>query len=164
MKCASPAVKQIYANEIFTRLSATGNPMAADLLMETTVKHTRASSGKVEQAGTGILMEHICEEIPNKPPQDLLMKELRTEKQQVRKGRSKTHDRLRSNSPLIAGYKLIHEQMEFWHHTNEPIVSRKNGQLVRAKKHSYELPKKETLNPQVLQFGRIGTKRAINYL
>ena len=76
MKCASPAVKQIYANEIFTRLTATGNPMAVDLAMEMSVKHTRSIAGKVEQPGTSIIMEHGCEETPNKPPQDLLIKEL----------------------------------------------------------------------------------------
>ena len=82
----------------------------------------------------------------------------------MRKGRSKTHDRLRINLPLLAGYELIHNRMEFWHPTNEPVIGRKSGQPVRVQKNSFDLPKKETLNPQVLEFVKIGTERAVKYL
>ena len=40
MECASLAVKTLNAKDMFTRMSATGNPEYFDLIMEKSVGHT----------------------------------------------------------------------------------------------------------------------------
>ncbi|KAL7523896.1 hypothetical protein ACHAWF_001595 [Thalassiosira exigua] len=137
---------------------------AADLIMEKSVQHNRKKTGKVEQMGMDKKMEHAAEEIPNQPAQYLVMKDLRTKSEEdLRKSGSKTHDWLRNKSPIIKGFDLIHNSIQLWHPTEQPIIDGTPDNSVRAKANEYNLPGKETLNPEILQFPTIGTKRAIKY-
>eukprot|EP00986_Skeletonema_menzelii_P002100 scaffold575_cov121-Skeletonema_menzelii.AAC.1 len=61
--CFSPAEKQLYSNEVFTRLTANGKPEAADLNMEKSVLHVRNKLGKNDREGMEIKMEGACNKI-----------------------------------------------------------------------------------------------------
>ena len=62
--------------------------------------------------------EQSRKQIPNQPPQDLIMKGLRTGLIEERSGGSKIHDPLRDKSPLIKGFDLIHHELQWWHPTD----------------------------------------------
>ncbi|KAL9178464.1 hypothetical protein ACHAXT_003794 [Thalassiosira profunda] len=165
-KCASPAMKELYANEIFTRLSAFGKSMFADENMEKSIKHFRDPIGKTERPGdaTEKKMEAAAVAIPQKPPQAQVRQELRTGSAQPSSGKTRSHERLHENSPLIQGHELVHNQIKLWHPTDRPIIGdygKPNPKY--AEPNSYDLPGKETLNPEVLQCFEIGKKRMEAY-
>ncbi|KAL7526067.1 hypothetical protein ACHAXR_001297 [Thalassiosira sp. AJA248-18] len=166
MHCAPPAVRALYENEIFTRLTATGKPQPSDQAMEKSVKHVRRHMGKVDQGRVmEKKMEYTCSEIPNRAPEENVRRELREGSSTFKSSCSTGDEWLRENSPLIQGFRLIHREIQLWHHTNQPIIRRGADRApIFSKPNSYELPKKETLNPQVLVFDKIGTKLAIDYL
>ena len=141
MKCASPAVKQLYTNEIFIRLTATGDSKHADLAMEKTIKHVHGKVGKAERAGMDKMVEFVCEDIPNEAPEALLVKGVRTKSGRDTTSKSRSHGWLRDKSPLIKGFDLIYNGVQIWHHTNEPIIGKgSKGKLLYAKPNSYDLP------------------------
>ncbi|KAL7525420.1 LOW QUALITY PROTEIN: hypothetical protein ACHAXR_000998, partial [Thalassiosira sp. AJA248-18] len=164
--CAPPAVRVLYENEVFTRLTATGKAQPSDqaMEMEKSVKHDRRHMGKVDQGRVmEKKMEHVCNEIPNRAPGENVRRELREGSSTIY--RSTGDEWLKENSPLIQGFRLIHHKIQLWHHTNQPIIGRGADRApIFSKLNSYELPKKETLNPQVLICNKIGTKLAIDYL
>ena len=86
--CASPAMKELYAKEIFTRLNANGNPIATDLAQEESVKHVRSYLGKVYRRGHDIKMEAACTQIVDRPAQASIHQELRQGTSQKRASRS----------------------------------------------------------------------------
>ena len=158
MRCASPALLALYKGEIFTRMSATGQSLPADLIMEKSVGHLRKKVGKVEHPGMDQKIEIAINEIPNQPPQDLEMDTLRMGSYEARQCRSVGVDTLKEKSPLIKGFELIHSGMEFWHHSKQPIIDRDSkNNPIWAEPNSYKLPKGETLNPQVLDSFAIGS-------
>lgn len=124
MKCASPAMRALYANEMFTMLSATEQPEHVDLHMEGTVKHMRKGTGKVDRPGMPRTLEYECEEIPKRPTEQNVKQSLRTGSCQKRATKSRTHERITETSPAELGYNLVHFEMEFWHPTEEPIIGR----------------------------------------
>jgi hypothetical protein len=76
MHCASPALKALYANEINTRFTATGESCHPDETMEKSIGHIRNHCGKVEQAGMAKKLEFQCASVTNRPTQSQINKEL----------------------------------------------------------------------------------------
>ena len=163
MHCASPAMKKIYAEEIFTRLDAKGNPIASDLGMELTVKDIRKDCGKVYTRNHDLKVTAACNQIPCRPTQDGIQQKLRKGSIASRPSRSKGEEKLLDKSPLIKGYNQIHNEMKLWHPKDQPIIGGTADKPIYAKPNSYDLPKGESLNEQVLHIFSIGTERVKQY-
>jgi hypothetical protein len=103
MHCASPALKALYANEINTRFTATGESCHPDEIMEKSIGHIRSHCGKVEQAGMAKKLEFQCAAVTNRPTQNQINKELLTGNRSVSYEKSYHECELRRReSSLIA--------------------------------------------------------------
>ena len=78
MKCASPAMKQLYANEIFTRLTPTGGLVYSDERMEKVVRDIRNSCGKLAVDGLETRIESCLVNATNQQSHTQMQRELRT--------------------------------------------------------------------------------------
>ena len=165
MECASPAVKALYANEMFTRLTERGISEHTDLMMEKSVMHIRKFTGKNYYRGLERELEYVCESIPTRPTNESVQRELRTGSRGEASGnRSRTHEVLYDDSPLIIGYDIIHNETQVWHPEYEPTIKFDGDDRIRAEPDSYDLPDDETLNAQVTKCFDIGLQRAILYV
>ena len=163
MHCASPAMKELYANELFTRLSASGLPWFTDRIMEGSVKHIRSKLGKIDRPAMEAKMEYASLNIPAEMTLGGVNHELRTGETKSCQTRSRSYESLHENSPLIKSIELIHNRIQLWHPALEPVISSKKGTQTRAKLHSLDLPNGERLNPAVTQCFEIGSDRVLKY-
>ena len=135
--------------------------------MEKSVGHVRGQLGKKDRRGMEKKFEHVCEEIPNRPTEENVRQELRTGSAKTAKSKSRSHEWLHAESPLIKGYKMVHDDMQIWHHTEEPRIKKAdqtNTDATRAAPNSFEMADGETLNPAVLSCFDIGLDRARKYM
>ena len=110
-KCASPAVKKLYENKIFTRLSVGGKSMFADENMEKSVGHIRGDLGKVERSGMDKKMEASVARSRHKQTQSQTRNSFHngTNSSDVKKSRS--HEWLDNDSPLLFLHYLLHNKI-----------------------------------------------------
>ncbi|KAL7545247.1 hypothetical protein ACHAWF_013562 [Thalassiosira exigua] len=164
-KCASPALKQLYANEIFTGLTSQGESLPRDECMEWSVKHTRKYTGKVQRKGMEKLLEKTVSRIPGEQSHNLVKEELRASEGKRGNAGPRTRDWLTTDSPAICLHELVHNKIQLWHHTNQPIIGDyEKARPTYAEANSFKLPEKETLFPDVLRLLDIGLARVRNYL
>ena len=155
----------MYENELFTRLTATGKPEHSDLNMEHSVGHVHKHLGKVERPGMATKMEYICQRISKQPTDDHISQDLRSGTTAEKKSQLRRYEWLKDKSPLIHGHHCIHNEIQLWHHTNEPIIGLdKSNKPIYMEPNSLSLPDKETLNPDVLRLFDIGSSRVREYL
>ena len=165
-KCASPAVQELYAREMFTRIDATGNSVPTDLAMEKTVRHVREREGKKYRPGLDKRIEYTAIAITNETTQSQAHQNLRTGSTRANSGRSRATEYLSDKSPLVNSFEHIHNKLQFWHPTNDPIIEKpkKRKHSENEKPDLYRLPSNESLNPDVIRCFDIGLERAKLYL
>ncbi|KAL7540626.1 hypothetical protein ACHAXR_010257 [Thalassiosira sp. AJA248-18] len=164
-KCASPALKILYENEIFTGLTSQGTSLPRDECMEWSVKHTRKHNGKVERKGMQKNLEKSVSTIPSQRSDNLVRQELRTGNADGAKGTRRTRDWLSADSPIILLHDLLHIKMKFWHPTNQPIIGDYlKEKPIYAEPNSFKLPGNESLHYEVFLCFDIGLERVIKYM
>ncbi|KAL7549786.1 hypothetical protein ACHAWF_015642 [Thalassiosira exigua] len=163
-KHASPAMKALYKNEIFTGLTSQGESMPRDECMEGSVKHTRKYAGKVRSRGTEKKLEKTVSRIPDEKSQNLQQKKLRGGPNKTG-NKPRTRNWFNPDSPAIRLFELVHNKMQLWHHTNQPIIGDYDKETpLYADPNSFRLPENETLLPDVLRLLDIGVTRVKKYM
>ena len=164
-KCASPALKKLYENEIFTGITSQGELLPRGKCMEWSVKHTRKYTGKVERKGMKKLLEKTVSRIPEEKSDNLMREELRSKASISSGTKPRTRDWLTTESPVMCLHDLIHNKIQLWHHTNQPIIGDYDKETPKfAEPNSFLLPEKETLFPDVLLVFDTGLTRVIRYM
>ena len=166
-KCASPALKQLYSNEIFARLTAKGLKIAADEAMEKSIQHIRIRCGKLDKPNMQKTIEHACAVIPFNATNDNTREELRNSSGagESKQSLHRQFMTITGTSPLVSAYELIHNTIKLWHPIDEPIIGNYQKETkLHAEPYSYQLPECETLNPNVTNFVEIGTNRVTKYI
>ncbi|EJK63705.1 hypothetical protein THAOC_15623 [Thalassiosira oceanica] len=165
MKCASPSMRKLFQEEIFTRPTETGGSQPADQAMERSVKHMRQECGKTYRKGLDKKLEAAAATRPSKPTEVQMNEELRTGDSNVKASRSRATKTVKNKSPLVSGFNYIHNILKLWHPIDDPIVKPGSGgkKDVLATPLSYEIPKGETLDPNLLNLFELGTQRCIHY-
>ncbi|EJK60908.1 hypothetical protein THAOC_18675 [Thalassiosira oceanica] len=165
MKCASPSMRKLFQEEIFTRPTETGGSQPADQAMERSVKHMRQVCGKTYRKGLDKKLESAAATRPSMPTSVQTNEELRTGDSNVKTSRSRATKKVKVKSPLVSGFNYIHNTLQLWHPKDDPIVKPGAGgkKDVRATPSSFELPKGETLDPNLLNLFELGTQRCFDY-
>ena len=163
-KCASPAMKELYAREMFTRIDATGHSVPTDYYMEKSIRHTRGREGKKYRGGLEKSMEYTAMAITNETTQSQTHQTLRTGCTSAKTSRSRATEYLTDKSPLLKSFEHIHNKLQFWHPTNDPIIEERKKRKRDEGPDLYKLPSNESLNPDVIRCFDIGLERATLYL
>ena len=126
----------------------------------------REREGKKYRPGLDKRIEYSAIAITNETTQSQAHQTLRTGSTSVKSGRSRATEYLSDKSPLLNSFAHIHDKLQFWHPTNDPIIEKP-----KKRKHSedekpdlYRLPSNESLNPDVIRCFDIGLEQATLYL
>ena len=81
------------------------------------------------------------------------------------KSKCRTRDWLSVDSPIILLHDLVHNKMKLRHHTDQPIIENSmKDRPTYAEPNIFNLPDKETLNPDVLMCFDIGLWHVTRYM
>lgn len=150
MRCSSPAIKELYAMEISTRLTVTGLPEPADLIMKKSVQHVQKHESKVSRPGLERWIQSTCEKITSHPVNESISQDL-CGRSASTKTKHSNEEVLNFKSPWIRGFELIHIEIDLWHHSKLPITEKEAGkESICVQPGSYKMPDGEVLSPDVL--------------
>ena len=156
-------MRTLYENEIFTGLASNGESVPQD--EEWSVKHTCKYSGKVERKDMRKKLLKSVSRIPSWRSNNLVQQELHIGTGTGSKSKRRTRDWLNTDSPIILLCDLVHIKMKLWHHIDQPIIGNyMEKKPTYAEPNAFNLPDKETLNPDVLMCFDIGLQRVTRYM
>jgi len=168
--CFSPAERQLYRNEVFTRLTSTGRPEAADQNMEKSVNHVRSYLGKVNRPGMEIKMEGACHKITEGAVGGQIKSDLRGQPQPTGDDGGNSRRRAKwvnPKTPLLKAFDMIHNEMTLWDSKNGPTLScDSSGNRTHVKEGSIHIPMSKDGGKIVLRTNdcyRIGQTRVKEY-
>ena len=162
---ASPAMKVIYANKLFTIQDANGNNRFCDLFVEKAIQTTRKYTGKMVFRDLDLKLEHavVTNTVIEEHNGDVVER-LRSGNNATKTNRSQTHLIVRENSPITKLYTFFREG-RFFHATEPPILgTNSDGSPIYAEEGSFDLPNGQTMVPSTLAATHAGEARANEYL
>jgi hypothetical protein len=121
--CASPALKFLYANEIMTQLTAYGDSIPQDEAMEKSVGHIFSKLGKIQKPGLEKKMEYQCATVPTRTTEMQSLKDLRGDTSETLQKKSRYHEYLSDNSPMVMLHEHLHFKMKLWHPVDDRLLT-----------------------------------------
>ena len=164
-ECASPALRAIYDSFLFCQVSSTGFPVMSDLYVELQIERTRYDCGKLAYRGIDADLEaSLYKNFEERKLDGSIIERLRTGGQADKQNRSQTHIETTPSSPILAMFDFFHNEAQFFHHTDPPIVGRaEDNTPLYAEEGSHVTHNNECLNPSLLYFHKTGAERAQKY-
>jgi hypothetical protein len=121
--CASPAMRKIYDEFIFTQLTSNNQPIFHDCFVEQSVMHVRKIAGKKYYRGIDLALEMAATNIPISNSRRTEARDLNNSETASQSRRQQTHIKLTSTS-VCPYYKVAekYNDMKIWSPGEAPVV------------------------------------------
>ena len=165
--CASPAMRKIYDEFIFTQLTSNNQPIFHDCFVEQSVMHVRKWTGKKHYRGIDLAMEMAAASIP-------ISNSRRTEGRDLNNSEdtSQPHRRQQTHIELVSTsvcpyYKVAakYNDMKIWSPNEAPVIRGTSvDKSVECNEHTLDVPGGGVLHSQILSaITDLGRERTTQY-
>ena len=164
--CASPALRKIYDEFIFTQVTSNHQPIFHDCFVEKSVMHVRKRNGKKHYRGIDLAMEMAAANIPISNGRRTEGCDINNSETTAQSRRQKTHIELVSTS-VCPYYKVAekYNDMKIWSPDEAPVIRGTSvDKSVECNKQTLDVPGGGVLHSQILSaITDLGRDRTTQY-